>query len=73
MNSKKSIVRYIEVFLDVVVMFTSYLIANRIKFGFFRTGLINRTEHYLTLFLLEFAAYVVVYFVVFRNENIVNR
>ena len=60
MNSKKSIVRYIEVFLDVVVMFTSYLIANRIKFGFFRTGLINRTEHYLTLFLLEFAAYVVV-------------
>ena len=24
MNSKKSIVRYIEVFLDVVVMFTSY-------------------------------------------------
>ena len=38
MNSKKSIVRYIEVFLDVMVMFTSYLIANRIKFGFFRTG-----------------------------------
>ena len=29
MNSKKSIVRYIEVFLDVMVMFTSYLIANR--------------------------------------------
>ena len=25
MNSKKSIVRYIEVFLDVMVMFTSYL------------------------------------------------
>ena len=73
MNSKKSIVRYIEVFLDVMVMFTSYLIANRIKFGFFRTGLINRTEHYLTLFLLEFAVYVVVYFVAFRNDNIVNR
>ena len=54
-------------------MFTSYLIANRIKFGFFRTGLINRTEHYLTLFLLEFAVYVVVYFVAFRNDNIVNR
>ena len=70
MNSKKSIVRYIEVFLDVMVMFTSYLIANRIKFGFFRTGLINRTEHYLTLFLLEFAVYVVVYFVAFRNDNI---
>ena len=68
MNSKKSIVRYIEVFLDVMVMFTSYLIANRIKFGFFRTGLINRTEHYLTLFLLEFTVYVVVYFVAFRND-----
>ena len=71
MNSKKSIVRYIEVFLDVMVMFTSYLIANRIKFGFFRSGLIIRTEHELSLFLLDFAVFVVVYFVAFRNDNIV--
>ena len=53
MNSKKWIIQYLEVLLDIIVMFTSYLIANWYKFGFFRTGLINHTEHYLTLFLVE--------------------
>ena len=45
MKSNRSIVKYIEIFLDVVAMFISYLLANYIKFGYFRTGLINRTEH----------------------------
>ena len=49
MNSKKWIIQYLEVLLDIIVMFTSYLIANWYKFGFFRTGLINHTEHYLTI------------------------
>lgn len=53
MKSNRSIVKYIEIFLDVVAMFISYLLANYIKFGYFRTGLINRTEHYLTLFYLN--------------------
>ena len=39
MNSKKWIIQYLEVLLDIIVMFTSYLIANWYKFGFFRTGL----------------------------------
>ena len=56
MNSKKWIIQYLEVLLDIIVMFTSYLIANWYKFGFFRTGLINHTEHYLTLFLVELVA-----------------
>lgn len=72
MKSNRSIVKYIEIFLDVMVMFASYLMANFIKFGYFRTGLINRTEHYLTLFLLEFAAYVVVRIVFFKNDFLVN-
>ena len=72
MKSNRSIVKYIEIFLDVVAMFISYLLANYIKFGYFRTGLINRTEHYLTLFLLEFAAYVVVRIAVFKNDNLIN-
>lgn len=72
MKSNRSIVKYIEIFLDVVVMFVSYLVANFIKFGYFRTGLINRTEHYLTLFLLEFAAYVIVRILFFKNENLIN-
>ena len=37
MNSKKWIIQYLEVLLDIIVMFTSYLIANWYKFGFFRT------------------------------------
>ena len=69
MNSKKWIIQYLEVLLDIIVMFTSYLIANWYKFGFFRTGLINHTEHYLTLFLVELVAYVVVHFVAFADDN----
>ena len=73
MNSKKWIIQYLEVLLDIIVMFTSYLIANWYKFGFFRTGLINHTEHYLTLFLVELVAYVVVHFVAFADDNLINR
>lgn len=70
---KKWIIQYLEVLLDIIVMFTSYLIANWYKFGFFRTGLINHTEHYLTLFLVELVAYVVVHFVAFADDNLINR
>ena len=73
MNSKKWIIQYLEVLLDIIVMFTSYLIANWYKFGFFRTGLINHTEHYLTLFLVELVAYVVVHCVAFADDNLINR
>ena len=71
MNSKKWIIQYLEVLLDI--MFASYLIANWYKFGFFRTGLINHTEHYLTLFLLELVAYVIVHFIAFADDNLINR
>ena len=73
MNSKKWIIQYLEVLLDIMVMFASYLIANWYKFGFFRTGLINHTEHYLTLFLLELVAYVIVHFIAFADDNLINR
>ena len=39
MDSKKWIVRYIELALDVIVMFVAYAVANKIKFGGFRTGI----------------------------------
>lgn len=39
MNSKKWIIQYLEVLLDIIVMFTSYLIANWYKFGFLERDL----------------------------------
>lgn len=73
MNSKKWIIQYIEVLLDILVMFASYLVANWYKFGFFRTGLISHSEHYLTLFLLELVAYVIVHFIVFADDDLIQR
>ena len=73
MNSKRWIVQYIEILVDIVVLVASYLVANRIKFGFFRTGLINHTEHYLTLLLVELVAYVVIHILFFADGNLVER
>lgn len=73
MNSNKKLLIYIEVVLDIAVMFGSYLVANWLKFGYFRTGMINRTEHYLTLFLMEMVAYIVVHFLAFANDRLVYR
>lgn len=73
MNSKKWIIRYIEVIIDIVVLFGCYLIANWIKFGFFRTGLINHQEHYLTLFIMEFVSYIIVHIVAFADDDLIGR
>lgn len=73
MDSKKWIVRYIELALDVVVMFIAYAVANKIKFGGFRTGILYPEGRYLTLFLIEMAAYGIVSLLFFVNDNLLQR
>ncbi len=73
MNSKKRIIIYLEVISDIAVLFASYLFANWYKFGAFRTGVFNKAEQYLTLFLLELIAYVIVHFVAFANDKLIYR
>ncbi len=73
MDSKKWIVRYIELALDVVVMFIAYAVANKIKFGGFRTGILYPEGRYLTLFLIEMAAYGIISLLFFVNDNLLQR
>lgn len=73
MDSKKWIVRYIELALDVIVMFVAYAVANKIKFGGFRTGILYPEGRYLTLFLIEMAAYGIVSLLFFVNDNLLAR
>ena len=73
MDSKKWIVRYIELALDVIVMFVAYAVANKIKFGGFRTGILYPEGRYRTLVLSEMAAYGIGSLLFFVNDNLLAR
>lgn len=59
-TSKRMIVRYVETILDVCCIAIAYLIANKIKFGRFRTGILNPEEPYLTLLVIILVSYFIV-------------
>lgn len=73
MDSKNWIVRYVKVILDICMMFIAYVLANKIKFGRFRTGLTDPEGVYMTLFLILLISYFVVLFLFFSNDNLITR
>ena len=59
MRSKNLIIRYISAILDIFVMLMAYVAANKIKFGWWRTGIRNEANSYMTLYMIFLAAYFV--------------
>lgn len=59
-TSKRMLVRYLETILDVVCMIGAYLLANKVKFGRFRTGILNPEEPYMTLLVVILISYFIV-------------
>ena len=72
-DSKRMLVRYIETILDVIVIVGSYLLANKIKFGRFRTGILNPEEPYLTLLVIILIAYFIVSMCLPTKYNLIER
>lgn len=73
MDSKSGLIRYIEILLDMAVMFVSYLLALQIKFGSFSAEAVSSDRRYLTLYIIEMFAYLVVFFVFFDSDNLISR
>lgn len=72
-DSKRTLVRYITIIVDLMTMFAVYLIANLIKFGNFRTGIFNPDDYYLGLFTTALMCYLLVSFLFFAGDNLLSR
>lgn len=72
-DSKRLLVRYIETIVDVIVIICSYLLANKIKFGRFRTGILNPEEPYLALLVIVIIAYFIVSICLPTKYNLIER
>lgn len=73
MRSKNLIIRYISAILDIFVMLIAYVAANKIKFGWWRTGIRNEANSYMTLYMIFLAAYFVAILMFFAYENMLER
>ena len=71
--SKRMIVRYIETVLDLISIIVAYLLANRIKFGSFRTEMLHPGEPYMTLLWLLVVSYFIVVILFPTKEYLLQR
>lgn len=72
-NSKIEIIEIIERITDIAIMFITNAIANKIRFGLFRTGIINPNNSYLTIFGLTVIAYFITTFLIHENKSFIER
>ena len=73
MRSRNLVIRYINAILDIFAMLIAYIIANKIKFGWWRTGIRNEANSYMTLFMIFLAAYFIVLLMFFAYDNMLER
>ncbi len=58
---------------DIIAMLISYVIANKIKFDWWRTGIMNNDTSYMTLYVYILVAYLVVEFFMPRRHRLISR
>lgn len=72
-DSKRVLLRYIETIFDIFVMVVSYFFANKIKFGRFRSGILNPEEPYVALLVVILVAYAIVTILIPNRQTIIER
>lgn len=70
---RKAIVSNIIALADIVAMLIAYVIANKVKFGWWRTGIRNPDTAYLTLFLIISVSYLFIEIFIPKRTLIINR
>ena len=73
MNARNQIIRYVNAILDIIVMLFAYVLANKIKFGWWRTGIRNESNSYMTLFMIFLVTYFFIILVVTTYEDLLGR
>lgn len=72
-DSKRILLRYIETIFDFLVIIVSYFVANKIKFGRFRSGILNPEEPYVALLVIILAAYALVTILIPNRHTLIER
>jgi len=72
-DSKRVLLRYIETIVDVIVIVVSYFLANKIKFGRFRSGILNPEEPYVALLVIILVAYALVTILIPNKYTLIER
>ncbi len=72
-DSKRVLLRYIETIFDVLVIVVSYFLANKMKFGRFRSGIINPEQPYVALLVVILVAYAIVTILIPNKYTLIER
>jgi len=72
-DSKRVLLRYVETIFDVLGIIASYFIANKIKFGRFRSGILNPEEPYVALLVIILVGYAIVTVLIPNKKTLIER